>query len=222
MMSKDSGRRLSDFGPADPTDNRPLLDWSSKYPDAARHEIRVEATYLGIILLLVPPMMMFLWLRKPQTWLALTPTEYDVVLKYGLAWLAGMLGGVLFDLKWLYHSVARQSWHLDRRLWRVFTPHISGGLAFAMIALLESNLLRLFDQDLVSRSSAVVGFAFLIGYFSDSAIAKLGEIAATLFGPSRSPSDRAGRARDIEPPKAGRPDAPFKHPPDGPPSPESQ
>ena len=185
-MSGDSFHSISGFGPADPTDNRQPLDWSSKYPDAARREIRLEAAYLGLLLLFVPVTMLILWLRQPEAWFSLPANSYNVVLKYGLAWLSGTLGGILFGLKWLYHSVARQSWHMDRRLWRIFTPHISGGLAFAVIALIESNILRVFDRQVIDRSVTVVALAFLIGYFSDSSIAKLGEIADTLFGPSRS------------------------------------
>ena len=204
-MSGNSRRRVADFGPADPTDNRQPLDWESKYPVVARRHIYGEAAYLGLVLLSLPPLMLLLWLRKPQVWWDLQANDYDVVLKYGLAWLAGTLGGVLFDLKWLYHSVARQSWHIDRRLWRLFTPHISGGLAFCIVALIESNLLRVFDQHIVNRSATVVGLAFLVGYFSDSSIAKLGEVADTLFGPSRSrqrhndPSGRASKATSPDP-----------------------
>jgi hypothetical protein len=127
-----------------------------------------------------------LWLRWPEHWLDLPEAQYSVVMKYGLAWVAGMFGGVLFGLKWLYHVVARQLWHQDRRLWRLFTPHISAGLAFGVIALIDAEIIRVFDRSIVERSATVVGIAFLIGYFSDSAVAKLTEVAETLFGTSRS------------------------------------
>jgi hypothetical protein len=106
--------------------------------------------------------------------------------KYGFAWTGGSLGGVLFDLKWLYHTVARGSWHLDRRLWRIFTPHISGGLSFFVLALVASGGLRIFDSKATDSLSLVLGLAFLVGYFSDSAIAKLTEVAETLFGTIRA------------------------------------
>jgi hypothetical protein len=70
--------------------------------------------------------------------------------------------------------------------WGIFTPHISGGLAFGVIALIESDVIRIFDRTITDRSVTVVGIAFLIGYFSDSAIAKLTEVAETLFGTTRS------------------------------------
>jgi hypothetical protein len=89
-------------------------------------------------------------------------------------------------IKWLYHSVARGSWHLDRRLWRIFTPHISGGLSFFVLALISSGALRIFDRKATESFALVVGLGFLVGYFSDSAIAKLTELAETLFGTIRA------------------------------------
>jgi hypothetical protein len=130
--------------------------------------------------------MLVLWLRWPEGWLHLTDQRYDTLLRFGLAWFSGLLGGTLYDAKWLYHSVARQLWHLDRRIWRIFTPHISGGLAFVVVSLIASGLLKVFDNHAVDSNTMVIGMGFLVGYFSDSAIAKLAEIAETLFGTSRS------------------------------------
>jgi hypothetical protein len=185
-MASDKLPTIEGFGQSDPTDGRKRLDWTSKYPADAQKEIRREAIYLGVLLFAAPVAMLVLWLRHPQYWMALGDQHYGVVLKFSLAWVAGTLGGVLYDLKWLYHSVARQRWHMDRRLWRIFTPHISGGLAFGMIALIESNIIRVFDRTITARSVTVVGVAFLIGYFSDSAVAKMTEVADTLFGTTRS------------------------------------
>src|SRR5262249_33726874 len=135
--------KIPQFGGADPTDNRGLLDWHSKYINPeARREIRREAVYLAVLLFFSPLAMLLLWLDLPQKLLALPQAKHGAILTYGLAWSAGTLGGTLFSLKWLYHSVARQLWHLDRRLWRLFTPHISGGLAFAVTTLMASGLLR--------------------------------------------------------------------------------
>jgi hypothetical protein len=174
------------FAPDDPTDGREPLDWRSKYPAEAQRGINWEALYLSVLLILVPIGMVLLWMELPKGWLRLSDEKYEPFLKFSLAWLGGVLGGTLFALKWLYHVVARKSWHLDRRLWRLFTPHISGGLAFAMIALISSGMLRVFDRQAPQSRSLVVAIAFLVGYFSDSAAAKLSEIAETLFGASRA------------------------------------
>jgi hypothetical protein len=143
------------FAPANPTDNRETLDWASKYPAEARRDMWLEGVYLAILLTAVPLLLLALWLEVPKRWFGLTDEKYVPVLKYGLAWLGGLLGGTLFSLKWLYHSIARQIWHVDRRLWRVFTPHISGGLAFAVVALVSSGIFRIFDRGATSSRSLV-------------------------------------------------------------------
>lgn len=178
--------KLPDFAPVDPTDGRELLEWRSRYPKDAKKSLRSEAIYLASLLFLTPLLMVILWLEYPKHNLSLSDEKYESLLRYSLAWLGGVLGGTLFDLKWLYHSVARQIWHLDRRLWRVFTPHISGGLAFAVIALISSGMFRILDRQATESRALVVGVAFMVGYFSDSAIAKLAEIADTLFGVTRA------------------------------------
>ncbi len=180
-------RKVPPFGQADPTDNRELLDWRTKYSDPeAKRWILFEAIYISFLLFTLPVAMLVLWLGYPKNWLHLSDQAYNPLLRYGLAWLAGVLGGTLFDTKWLYHSVARQVWHLDRRLWRFFVPHISGGLAFVVISLMASGLLRIFDSKAVESCPMIVGIGFLVGYFSDNAIAKLREVADTLFGTSRT------------------------------------
>lgn len=203
-MASDKLPTIEGFGQSDPTDGRKRLEWTSKYPPDAQKEIRREAIYLGLLLFAAPVAMLVLWLRFPQYWMRLSDQHYSVVLKFSLAWVAGTLGGLLYDLKWLYHSVARQRWHMDRRLWRIFTPHISGGLAFGVTALIESNIIRVFDRTITARSVTVVGVAFLIGYFSDSAVAKMTEVADTLFGTTRS-KEKHKEDDEAVPPPAQKP-----------------
>ena len=197
--------RVPGFAPSDRTDGREVLDWQSRYSDpAAQRSIRHEAVYLGVLLFLVPTGLLTLWLDGPKYWLSIPAAKYPAISKYGIAWIAGTLGGTLFNLKWLYHAVARGLWNMDRRLWRIFTPHISGGLAFAVIALISSGIIRVFDRAAVDSGSLVAGVSFLVGYFSDSAIAKLSELAETLFGSSRTNTKRSPRDTDTRkqlPPK---------------------
>jgi hypothetical protein len=178
--------RIPGFAPVDPTDGRELLDWPSKYKEpGAKRGIRLEALYLALLLFGIPIAITILWLDYPKYWLGLSDQKYKIILKYGIAWLSGALGGTIFDLKWMYHSVARLNWHMDRRLWRIFTPHISGGLAFGFVAVISSGMLRIFDRQALESLSLVVGVGFIVGYFSDMAVAKLSEIALTLFGASQ-------------------------------------
>jgi hypothetical protein len=170
------------FAPKDLSDNRPLGDWHSRYhADAWRH-IWVETIYLFVLLMAVVGSMLAVWLMYPQKHWQLTAQNSLTFSRYALAWLSGTLGGLLFAMKWLYHSVAKQRWNLDRRLWRYLTPHISGGLAFATVAIIQS--LGVFDPSLASTPARTTALGFLVGFFSDNALAKLTEIAETIFGPT--------------------------------------
>lgn len=194
---------LPTFAPADITDGRESLQWESAYPKIARRSIWIECAYLAVLLALAPTAIATIWSGLPNQWLHLDPTAYRKLSLYSAAWFGGLLGGVLFAMKWHYHVVAKKLWHLDRRLWRFFTPHISSGLAFVVVCLISSGVIKIFDQTAFQSHSAVVGFSFLVGYFSDNAIAKLTEIAGTVFGVSRgkevhpkeSPVKKGGKKR---------------------------
>jgi hypothetical protein len=179
--------KVPGFGASDPTDGRKVLEWQSRYPKEAKREINIEAWYLGILLWLAPALLILLKCEKPVwAWRLVDPPAQAAIAHFGMAWVGGMLGGTLFAMKWLYHVVARGLWNMDRRLWRIFSPLLSGGLAFGVFALISSGVLKIFDQHAAHSNAVTVGLSFLVGYFSDSAIAKLTEIADTLFGTSRS------------------------------------
>jgi hypothetical protein len=137
-------------------------------------------------LFLVPILLFIVWTGFPiKSWFALDDQRYPTFALYSYAWLGGTLGGTLFDLKWLYHSVARGIWHLDRRLWRMLIPHISGGMAFVVVVLVSSGMFRIFDPAELSRPPVVLSVSILVGIFSDRAFGKLAEIADTLFGATK-------------------------------------
>ena len=196
-----SDKPTTEFAPRDLTDGREPFDWEPRYPKEARDQFRLEAAYVAGMLALVPLLLFVVWMGWPRSWLGLDEARYHVLTRYCYAWLGGTLGGTLFDLKWLYHSVAKGLWHVDRRLWRILIPHISGGHAFAVIVLISSGILRIFDVAETSRPAVVIGVGFLVGYFSDSAIGKLNEIANTMFGSSgkRYPDDDS----NFKKPKSG-------------------
>lgn len=174
------------FAPHNPTDGREKGDWKTRYPDEeAQRGIRWEGIYLGLIFLICP-ILSLLFFTNFFNSLTIDP----VIKKYAYGWLGGTLGGVIFGIKWLYHSVARSMWNIDRRLWRIFTPHLSGGFAFAFIVLISSGILNIFSPEAVERPSTVFGLGFLVGYFSDAAVGKLTEVANTIFGATEKHSGK--------------------------------
>jgi hypothetical protein len=171
------------FAPRDLTDGRPPGYWRSRYESAAWKWIVIEGAYLILLLLAVVVAITVVWLRLPATWWQLSSVQSATFTRYAYAWLGGTLGGVLFAMKWLYHSVGKEMWNIDRSPWRYLTPHISGGLAFATIAILNSIMAA--ESSPAMSGTKAIAMGFLVGFFSDNALAKLAEVAETLLGPSR-------------------------------------
>lgn len=164
------------------TDDRALLDWKGHYPEDAKREILYEARVVAGILLLTFGGLLLTWRGTAFELLSsgcmtCTRESFD---RYAYFYLGGQLGGILFGVKYLYKVVARGRWHLDRRLWRFFSPFLSGGLAFVVGALTDSGVMGLTAK--ASSGSAYFSLGFIAGYFADSALAKMQEIADTVFG----------------------------------------
>lgn len=176
------------FAPADLTDGRPPFEWESRWPPEAQRGMRVEAAYIALVFVFGFTITYAVWSRRWD--FGLPSDEYRTLAQYSYAFLGGLLGGTLFDLKWLYHSVAKGKWHQDRRYWRLFTPFISAGLAFGIFLLASSGLIPLVDDDELRQSAAMVmGLSFLVGYFSDNATAAMARLAERLFGAKDSHKD---------------------------------
>lgn len=176
---------ITDFAPADYTDGRYPLEWETKYPKEALKKIKVEGIYVATVFVIFM-VGIFVVLFFPGVFAAENiGGRNNHWIGCICGWLGGTVGGTLFTIKWLYHSVAKRLWHEDRRLWRFFTPHVSGAIAFFTILLMASGLLKIFNAELIDEPFAVLGVAFLIGYFSDKALAKLAETADTLFGATK-------------------------------------
>lgn len=198
-------------GQNDQNDGRVLGHWQTRYPEQkAKGWIYGEAAYLGLLLFLIPTVMLCLWLEFPKATLGLTPERYDTFSRYLYAWLAGTFGGAMFSIKWLYHTVARFCWNEDRLLWRLFCPHLSGGLAWMFYAIATSGLIRTIDVASLRSPCAVIACSFLVGYFSDSAIGKLKEIADTLFGVRRGKEVRTDDNQETDTKKAAKAQQPSK------------
>lgn len=175
----------TDFAPADYTDGRTALEWETKYPPEARKKICAEAIYLGIMFvafLVATFAILKYWDRHPHPAAGNPDTLW---LGYLSVWVGGTMGGLMFNIKWLYHTVAKRIWHEDRLLWRIFQPHVSGAVALFTLLLIASGLVQVFNADLINHPVTVLGFGFLTGYFSDKALAKLTETADAIFGPTK-------------------------------------
>ena len=173
----DASEEQHGFAPHNPTDGREEGDWKTRYPAEAHTRILVEAVYLALVFIACPILLLLIF-TDFFDYFSINP----LIKKYAYGWLGGTFGGVIFGIKWLYHSVAKNLWNIDRRLWRIYTPHLSGGFAFAFVVLISSGILNIFSPEAVERPSTVFGLGFLVGYFSDSAVGKLTEVANTIFG----------------------------------------
>jgi len=169
------------------TDGRRRGEWASRYDDVVRRQIRIEAGFVGIILLLTLVSILLTWRGTLFQWMtygcaSCVRTTFD---EFAYFYLGGQLGGILYGVKYLYKVVASGFWNVDRRLWRFFSPFLSGSLALVIGTLFDSGVLGLTIK--TSANPAYFSIGFIAGYFADSALAKMQEIAYTVFG---SPSQR--------------------------------
>lgn len=183
------------FAPHDLADGRKAGEWQTRYNVVARRTIRNEALYLGLWLAFSLVFLILTVLEVPQHWLSLTGNTLQQFNRCISAWLAGTLGGTAFALKWLYHAVAHHTWNIDRRLWRFFIPHISGVLGLLIVFIVASGLFGFFNPDAVNKLTFIIALAFLTGYFSDLAFAKLAEIATSIFGTTKSHSKKRSQGK---------------------------
>ena len=164
------------------TDGRDIGQWESKYPPDARDAIRIDAYITGGIFAITLFAIFFTWRGNMYAWLAqgCTGCSPSAFYRYMYFTLGGLLGGSLFGIKYLYKVVARNRWSIDRRLWRVFSPLVSGGLALIIAALTDSGILGLSTKQ--TGGASFLSLGFISGYFADSALAKMQEIAEIVFG----------------------------------------
>lgn len=167
------------------TDGRDKGKWESRYCNEAKKEIRIEAFLVGFVFICTLVFLFLTW----NGWLFSSLTDgcntcsHKTFNKYAYFFLGGLLGGVMFAVKYLYKVVSHGYWHLDRRLWRIFSPFLSGGLALALGAMLDSGILGLTTK--TNSGSGYLSVGFIAGYFADSALAKMQEVADTVFGATK-------------------------------------
>jgi hypothetical protein len=174
----------------DYTDGRAPYDWQSKFPAEASKHICCEAIILAITLLISifftsialiyagnPNLLAFPMLGPNAS----TNIDPRIIVLF----FCGSVGGTTFSIKWLIHSVAKGSWHLDRRLWRLFVPLVGGVYACAVLTLLDSGMILGRAGDVSRGTASAASMAFLIGYFSDGVSGLLTNIANAVFGTIR-------------------------------------
>ena len=174
-------------------DERKQFYWESRWPPEAIRQIYYEAAYVVGIFVASLVGILLTW-RGGVFWLAgceqCNPTTLR---RYAYLFFSGVMGGSLFGLKYLYKVVARGWWNVDRRLWRLFSPWLAGGIAFGFGALAAAGLFG-FTMGAAPGGASFVSLGFIAGYFADSASRKMQEIANTLFGVPTHPPKRRGAA----------------------------
>lgn len=187
----EEGRRdgLPVWNSGDPTDGRIRHQYRSEYPICIRVQIGFESLYL--LILLIYSFCGIIWILDYNFVLLPFSLTFDTLsspLQQLLAFaIAGLIGGAMFGLKYLYHVVGRGWWHQDRRIWRLFSPWLSAALAAILGILFESGIVGLAIATKEGQTNPFVtflGIGFITGYFADTALAKLQELAKVIFGAS--------------------------------------
>lgn len=183
-----SGNEAQHWNPSDPTDGKTQWEFKSRYPLLTRGQIFAEAIYLT--LLLIAGLYLLFWIYHGAISLPYTTIHFsdlnDQLKKMITFPVAGLVGGAMFGLKYLYRVAARGWWHEDRRIWRLLSPCLSATLATMVGILIDGGMLGMsYSQSNSSNPySTLLGIAFITGYFADSALAKLQDVANVVFAPS--------------------------------------
>jgi hypothetical protein len=174
--------------PTKDRDGRLPGQWASRYPDPdATKQICREAWYVGFSFFFYLALIALVGYASRNPVHESDPHIVSGFAPQALAYLGGSLGGSLFALKWLYHSVAKQQWNIDRRLWRYFTPALSGGAALCVVLLSGSGVLPLFGTDIVRTETGALGISIVLGYFSDRVFSALEGFAKQSMPDSKDP-----------------------------------
>ena len=179
------------WNPGDPTDGKDKYEFASGYPLICRIEIFIEAMYLvGLMLLAAYLVAWYVAGSFPLVALGNRGDDLPKALHQLVAFpIAGLMGGTMFGLKWQYRVAARGWWHKDRRVWRICSPWHSAARGMMIGIAIDGGLLGVsFSRDATNASSTLLSIGFVTGYFADSALAKLQDIASVIFSTKSDPS----------------------------------
>lgn len=170
------------------TDGRKQYDWESKYPECAQKEMKKEAIYIAIILIIAFSLLIFIvggLIDKVGNLIGLEAKKTASLEGVIIYFFSGLLGGTIFGLKYFYRVVSRGYWSQDRKYWRFFSPWISACVAFVVGCMVLSGYI---NATQTQSFAAEICVGFITGYFADEAVGKLSEVATALFG-SNSKTD---------------------------------
>lgn len=171
--------------PAPSPDGRQLWEWKTKYEEPMP-QIRREACILGGFLVFFGFLatLCFAFVGDFNFFVSSSSQPLlQLSRRDALVWLVGSVGGTIYAIKWLVHSVANGLWHQDRFLWRVFVPLTGGIYALVVLGLLESGFMGGKGTDLESSNlTRELVIAFLGGYFADGVSGLLTNVANAIFG----------------------------------------
>lgn len=183
-MCKDIESVENGFG--DYTDNKNIGEWKSRYPfQPVQVWIIFEAVYLVVLLIGAFWLSLDFKCRGYLFFEKLSPEQYSEISRYVYAITGGIVGSVVFGLKWLVHAVAHGSWHEDRKLWRIILPFSSSAIALIFVVIVESRIFNVLNPEVIKDNKIVFALCCLVGLFSDRALVKLNDIANIIFGPSQ-------------------------------------
>ena len=190
LSSEGTGSRGAKWNPGDPTDGKKRYEFASGYPLLCRIEIFLEAVYL--VLLMAIAAYLVVWYVAgsfPLVAVGIRSDDLPKAVLHLIAFpIAGLMGGTMFGLKWQYRVAARGWWHKDRRVWRLCSPWLSAALAMMIGIAIDGGLFGLsFSQGSMNAASTLLSVGFVTGYFADSALAKLQEIASVVFSAKTEP-----------------------------------
>ena len=162
------------------TDGRTQYSYKSKYEEKeVRKHIRYEAAYLVVLYLLANSVMFLNYMGLISDLFKIDDVRtrlFEYIIYFTAA---GLLGGIVFGIKYFYRVIAHGYWHYDRQYWRLLSPLISATIAFIVACMVSSGLLG--TESSYSNAWAIA-FGFFSGYFADEAVGKMYEIATFVFG----------------------------------------
>lgn len=184
----DTSEEQSDYD-----DGRAHGDWKSRFSRPAWFHIVIEFILLFFYLIGAGYLLIDAVVEKPEE---LTRDGFvhssllgvlilDEVAKWLALVLAGFIGGAVFDLKWLYHSVAKGIWNQDRCLWRIIVPFNSAAVSVFTGFLFASGVIPFLNNESFEDIYTLLGFGFVFGYFSDNILAALQNLARQMLGTLR-------------------------------------